>query len=108
MQDMAARTPETTEPPLQTLEGTVERLTFQSEETGYTVARLVPKGKSHVVTVVGPLAGANPGESVRLQGRWTNHPQYGRQFEARTYSVELPATIEGLRKYLGSGLIKGI
>ncbi|MGI6207670.1 MAG: ATP-dependent RecD-like DNA helicase [Anaerolineae bacterium] len=96
------------QPPLQTLEGTVERLTFQSEETGYTVARLVPKGKSHIVTVVGTLAGINPGESVRLQGHWTNHPQYGRQFEARTYSVQLPATIEGLRKYLGSGLIKGI
>ncbi|NPV08162.1 MAG: ATP-dependent RecD-like DNA helicase [Anaerolineae bacterium] len=101
-------TPVGAEYPLQTLEGTVERLTFQSEETGYTVARVVPKGKSHLVTVVGPLAGVNPGESVRLQGRWTNHPQYGRQFEARTYSVELPATIEGLRKYLGSGLIKGI
>ncbi len=94
--------------PLDYLEGTVERLTFQSEETGYTVAKLVPKGKAYEVTVVGSLAGANVGESVRVAGRWTSHPQYGRQFEARTFTVQLPATVEGLRKYLGSGLIKGV
>ena len=93
---------------LQSLEGTVERLTFQSPETGYTVARLIPKGKAYEVTVVGGLAGVNVGESVRLQGRWASHPQYGRQFEVRSFSVELPATTEGLRRYLGSGLIKGV
>jgi exodeoxyribonuclease V alpha subunit len=95
-------------PRLQTLEGTLERLTFQNEENGYTVAKLVPEGKGYEVTVVGPLAGAQVGESVRLRGLWTTHPRYGRQFEVRSYTVHLPATVEGIRKYLGSGLIKGV
>jgi len=94
--------------PLQTLEGTLERLTFQNEENGYTVAKLIPKGKNYEVTVVGTLTGVNPGESVRLRGVWSTHPQYGRQFEVREYTVQLPATVEGIRKYLGSGLIKGV
>ncbi len=96
------------EQPLQNLVGTLERLTYQNEENGYTVARLIPKGKSYEVTVVGTLAGVNVGESVRLRGFWTTHPKYGRQFEVRTYTVQLPATVEGIRKYLGSGLIKGV
>jgi exodeoxyribonuclease V alpha subunit len=90
------------------LEGTLERLTYQNEENGYTVARLIPSGKSYEVTVVGPLTGVNVGESLRLRGVWTTHPRYGRQFEVETYTVKLPATIEGIRKYLGSGLIKGV
>jgi len=94
--------------PLQTLEGTLERLTFQNEENGYTVAKLIPKGKHYEVTVIGALTGVNPGESVRLRGVWSTHPKYGRQFEVRAYSVQLPATVEGIRKYLGSGLIKGV
>ena len=94
--------------PLQTLEGTLERLTFQNEENGYTVAKLIPKGKGYEVTVIGALTGVNPGESVRLRGVWSTHPQYGRQFEVREYTVQLPATVEGIRKYLGSGLIKGV
>jgi exodeoxyribonuclease V alpha subunit len=93
---------------MQELEGVLERLTFHSEESGYTVARLIPAGKSYEVTVVGSLAGVNVGESLRLFGYWTTHSQYGRQFEVRTYTVQHPATIEGIRKYLGSGLIKGI
>ncbi len=93
---------------LQSLEGTLERLTFQNEENGYTVAKLIPKGRRYEVTVVGPLAGANVGESVRLRGQWVTHAKYGRQFEVQSYTVQLPATIAGIRKYLGSGLIKGI
>lgn len=95
-------------PELQELEGTLERLTYHNEENGYTVARFVPKGKKYEVTVVGPMLGVNVGESLRLWGLWTTHPEYGRQFEVRRYSVQLPATVEGIRKYLGSGLIKGI
>lgn len=94
--------------PLQTLEGTLERLTFQNEENGYTVAKLVPKGKNYEVTVIGALTGVNVGESVRLRGIWSTHPKYGRQFEVREYTVRLPATVEGIRKYLGSGLVKGV
>jgi exodeoxyribonuclease V alpha subunit len=94
--------------PLQTLEGTLERLTYQNEENGYTVARLIPKGKAYEVTVVGNLAGVGIGESLNLKGTWSTHARYGRQFEVTSYEVKLPATLEGIRKYLGSGLIKGV
>ena len=60
------------------------------------------------MTVVGVLAAIQPGESVRLDGVWTTHPQYGRQFKFTRYTLVYPATVEGIRKYLGSGLIKGI
>jgi len=92
----------------QTIEGTVERITFHNEENGYTVARFQPRGKRYLITIVGNLMGVHVGESLRLQGRWTVHPQYGKQFEIESYTVQMPATIEGIRKYLGSGLIKGI
>lgn len=100
--------PTTATPQLQYLEGTLERLTFQNEENGYSVARVIPKGKTYEVTVVGTLSGVNVGELLHLEGIWTSHPQYGKQFEVRSYSVHYPATIEGLRKYLGSGLVRGI
>ena len=103
-----AETSPTSDVPLQTLEGAVERFTYQNEENGYTVARLTPKGKSYETTVIGVLSGVMVGESVRLRGVWKTHPEYGRQFDVRSYTVQLPATIEGMRKYLGSGLIKGI
>ncbi len=90
------------------LSGVIERITFYNEENGYTVARFVPEGKSYTVTIVGNLMGASVGESLALEGIWTNHPTHGRQFEIRRFTVQLPATIEGIRKYLGSGLIKGI
>jgi exodeoxyribonuclease V alpha subunit len=94
--------------PLQPLTGVIERITFYNEENGYTVARFVPEGKSYTVTVIGNLMGASVGESLALQGIWTNHPTHGRQFEIKKFTIQLPATIEGIRKYLGSGLIKGI
>ncbi|MBN1250467.1 MAG: ATP-dependent RecD-like DNA helicase [Anaerolineae bacterium] len=94
--------------PLQTLEGTLERLTFHNEENGYTVARLIPEGKSYEVTVVGNLAGVTVGESLSLKGIWTTHSRYGRQFEVQSFRVKLPATLEGIRKYLGSGLVRGV
>ena len=95
-------------PALATLEGSVERITFLNEETGYTVLKLQPKGRTHLVTVVGNLPSVQPGENLRLSGLWTTHPVHGKQFEARDCLVVLPATAEGIRKYLGSGLIKGV
>ncbi|MDR7304042.1 SF1B family DNA helicase RecD2 [Haloactinomyces albus] len=89
------------------LEGTLERITFANEETGYTVAR-VDAGRGDLVTVVGALLGAQPGEALRMWGRWGSHPQYGRQFHVEDYRTVLPATVQGIRRYLGSGLIKGI
>ncbi len=92
----------------ETLEGTVERVTYYSDETGYAVIRLQPPGRSSLVTVVGNLPEVNPGEYLRLSGNWMTHPQHGRQFKAEDCQQVLPATVEGIRKYLGSGLIKGI
>ncbi len=94
--------------PLATLEAVLERITYANEENGYTVARVATRGSSDLTTVVGNLLGAQPGESLRMQGMWKSHPQFGRQFEVRDYTTLLPATIQGIRRYLGSGLIKGI
>ena len=101
------------------LDGVLERVTFANPETGYTIARIAPvkgegearkpyAGGADLVTAVGPLLGAQVGEFLRLRGRWSSHPRYGRQFEVHSYATVLPATAAGIQKYLGSGLIKGI
>ncbi|MEU6866934.1 ATP-dependent RecD-like DNA helicase [Streptomyces sp. NPDC046876] len=91
------------------VEGVLERITYANEESGYTVARVdTGRGSGDLLTVVGSLLGAQPGESLRMEGRWGSHPQYGRQFTVENYRTVLPATIQGIRRYLGSGLIKGI
>ncbi|MFE2727706.1 ATP-dependent RecD-like DNA helicase [Kitasatospora sp. NPDC059327] len=91
------------------VEGVLERITYANEETGYTVARVdTGRGANDLLTVVGALLGAQPGESLRLHGRWGSHPQYGKQFVVENYTTVLPATIQGIQRYLGSGLIKGI
>ncbi|MCJ7626690.1 MAG: ATP-dependent RecD-like DNA helicase, partial [Anaerolineaceae bacterium] len=92
----------------QKLIGTIERLTFHNQENGYTVAKLVPRGKKYEVAVVGTMPELKVGESVQLEGLWITHSQYGRQFEVHRYTVKLPASVEGIRKYLGSGLVKGV
>src|SRR5215207_5610798 len=94
--------------PPATLEAVLERITYANQESGYTVARVATDRSGDLLTVVGPLLGAQPGESLRLRGRWASHPQYGRQFQVEAYDTVLPATIQGIRRYLGSGLIKGI
>ena len=91
-----------------TLEGAIERITFHNEENGYTVARLIPDGKDYEVTVIGNMLGVQVGEHVRLEGEWTVHGQYGRQFKVERYASVLPATAAGIEKYLGSGLVKGV
>ncbi|MBN1933733.1 MAG: ATP-dependent RecD-like DNA helicase, partial [Anaerolineae bacterium] len=92
----------------ETLRGIIERVTYANEETGYSVIRLAVKGKLDLVTVVGNLADVNAGETLELEGTWTRHAQYGHQFKVFNYRTVLPATVEGIQKYLGSGLIKGI
>jgi exodeoxyribonuclease V alpha subunit len=94
---------------LTVVEGVLERITYANEESGYTVARVdTGRGAGDLLTVVGALLGAQPGESLRMHGRWSSHPQYGKQFSVENYSTVLPATVQGIRRYLGSGLIKGI
>ncbi|GAA1272670.1 ATP-dependent RecD-like DNA helicase [Kitasatospora nipponensis] len=91
------------------VEGVLERITYANEETGYTVARVdTGRGANDLLTVVGALLGAQVGESLRLHGRWGSHPQYGKQFTVENYTTVLPATVQGIQRYLGSGLIKGI
>ena len=93
---------------METLQGILERIVYENPDTGYTVGRLSARDYAELITVVGNLASINPGESLLLQGQWVDNPRYGRQFQIEKYETILPANVVGLRKYLGSGLIKGI
>ncbi len=88
--------------------GYIERITFQNPETGFTVAQLQESKKSDLTCIVGFMPSVQPGESIRCFGFWKSHLMYGNQFEIEKYQVETPADVNGIRKYLGSGLIKGI
>lgn len=101
--------------PKDRLRGVVERITYHNDETGYTVAKLTPERRAHTgfgrayeVAVVGTMIGVNVGESVELTGQWTIHAEYGKQFAVEQMRAILPATVAGIEKYLGSGLIKGV
>jgi len=91
-----------------TLSGQIEKITFVNEESGFTIARLKVPGRHEPVTVVGILMAPMPGEILDLRGEWLNHPRFGRQFKVREYKTRVPATVDGIRKYLGSGMIKGL
>jgi exodeoxyribonuclease V alpha subunit len=98
------------------LNGAVERITYYNGENGYSVIRLKPErpqaapglGRDGLVTVTGNLPELSPGEHVHLRGRWSNHAKHGMQFQVEVCEQSLPATTAGIRRYLGSGLIKGI
>jgi exodeoxyribonuclease V alpha subunit len=90
------------------LSGVVERITYINEETGFSVIKIKSRGFSELVTVVGNLAAVNVGATLNLKGDWKYDSKYGRQFVAANYRETVPATIAGIEKYLGSGLIKGI
>lgn len=92
----------------QTITGVLERIIYFNEENAYCVAEvLVPESK-RPVTVLGALPGVQCGETLRLDGHWTRHPQHGDQFKVAQFKSQLPASVHGIRKYLGSGLIHGI
>ncbi|MCU0614380.1 MAG: helix-hairpin-helix domain-containing protein, partial [Desulfobacterales bacterium] len=93
---------------LEELKGQIERITYNSQETGYTVARVKVQGNPELVTVVGNLMSPMPGEILTMKGEWSSHPKYGEQFKVVYYDSSVPATVLGIRKYLGSGLVKGI
>ncbi|HUK42110.1 MAG TPA: ATP-dependent RecD-like DNA helicase [Candidatus Acidoferrales bacterium] len=90
-----------------TLQGTLGRITYQHPETHYTVARLDSDGPASV-TVVGALFPVSEGEEIKVFGRWKSHPRYGLQFQIDHWEKVEPVTLEGIEKYLGSGLIKGV
>ncbi|HEX9062231.1 MAG TPA: ATP-dependent RecD-like DNA helicase [Clostridia bacterium] len=93
---------------MEQLSGIVERITYSSEETGYCVIKLKSEGFNDLVTVVGNLTEIHPGSLLSLCGEWKSHSKFGKQFCASSYVEKLPASIEGIEKYLGSGLIKGV
>lgn len=100
---------------MEALIGSVERITFYNPENGYSVLRLRPDrrkvpgiSREGLVTVVGNLPEMAVGEHLHLKGKWTNHPKHGLQFQAEICHQSVPATVDGIRRYLGSGLIKGI
>ena len=90
------------------LQGVVERVVFASEESGWTVLRLKCAGKTGLQTVVGPLYGVQPGETLRITGEWVEDPKFGRQYRAQSYLALEPKTLGGLESYIGSGLIPGV
>ncbi len=100
---------------METLSGSIERITYYNDENGYTVLRLQPdedqgpaQDRAGLVTVTGNLPELAPGEYLRMQGEWVNHAKHGMQFQVQTIEQSYPATLEGLRRYLGSGLLVGI
>ena len=90
------------------LQGQIERITYSNDENGFTIARLKTSGRKDPVTVVGNLPTLAPGEVLKLKGEWSTHPRFGEQFKIVHYQTTAPASVYGIRKYLGSGLIKGI
>ncbi len=94
--------------PLEELQGSLERIVYANEENHYTVGQLLPDDGKKPVTIVGNLPAVQCGETLKLQGQWVYHPQFGQQFKITRYESILPSSVTGLKKYLGSGFIKGI
>jgi exodeoxyribonuclease V alpha subunit len=92
----------------ESLTGVVERLTYHSSESGYSVARLKANGHKDLVTIVGSFPNIQAGQTLKLIGLWREHPKFGSQFQVTQYQETKPATLTGIEKYLGSGLIKGV
>src|SRR6185369_15949928 len=99
---MAEKQSETT-----SIQGTIGRITYQHPETHYTVARLDEDGGPGT-TIVGAIFPVSEGEEIKVTGVWKRHPRYGLQFQVDHWEKIDHATVEGIEKYLGSGLIKGI
>lgn len=93
---------------METITGIVERISYQNDSNGFTIAKLQCRESSNLIAIVGTMPGLRPGETITCRGTWKTHISYGKQFEVESYRSDKPADIEGIRKYLGSGLIKGI
>jgi exodeoxyribonuclease V alpha subunit len=92
----------------ESISGYVERITYQNPDNGYTVAQLRERGRKDLTCIVGTMPLLKPGETIRCIGSWKQHLVHGRQFTVNECHIEAPADLIGIRKYLGSGLIKGI
>ena len=94
--------------PQERLSGSVERVTFHSEETGFCVLRVKVRGRKDPVTVIGSAVSIAPGEFLECLGFWQNDRTHGLQFKSRQLRTVLPGTRDGIEKYLASGMVKGI
>lgn len=94
--------------PAEQLSGTLERVTFHNEDNGFCILKIAVKGQKEPVTVLGHLPQANPGEHVVAEGQWQMDRTHGRQFRATLLRATPPDSPEGIEKFLGSGLVKGI
>ena len=90
------------------LSGQIERITYTNPENDFTIVQVKVSSQQDLVTVVGKLLAPMPGEVLKMKGEWVTHPKYGSQFKLVQYKTEVPATVYGIQKYLGSGLIKGL
>ncbi len=94
--------------PTTTLEGELERITYFNTENHYTIAKLKTSKTNSIVTIVGTMPAVKAGQFLKIEGTWETHPKYGQQFKIKSYKETLPATIDGIKKYLKSGIVKGI
>lgn len=90
------------------LRGQLERVTFENDENDYVVAKVRVYGYSDLVTITGNISSPTPGEILSMSGEWCTHPKFGDQFKVIYCKCSVPASVAGIEKYLGSGLIKGI
>ena len=92
----------------ESITGVLERIIFFNEENAYCVAEVSVANDKRPVTILGPLPGVQCGETLKLNGQWSSHSTHGDQFKVASFKSQLPASVHGIRKYLGSGLIHGI
>jgi exodeoxyribonuclease V alpha subunit len=93
---------------MEEIAGYIENIVFTHEETGFTVAKIQEDDKNHLTCIVGTMQSIHPGETLLCQGEWKTHATHGKQFEVQSFEVKEPSSIIGIKKYLESGLIKGI
>ena len=90
------------------LTGVLERIIFFNDENAYCIAEVSDSKTNKKITILGTLPNVQCGETLSLKGEWIEHEKHGKQFKVGTFSTELPASIYGIKKYLGSGLVRGI
>ncbi len=90
------------------LSGALKRIIYQNQDNYYTIARLEPGRTKESITIAGPMPGVVQGETLELKGEWVTHPKWGDQFKVKTFNILLPASVNSIKAYLESGIIKGI
>ena len=94
--------------PITEIEGRLDRILYYNPDNHYFIGKLQCESSPQAITIVGHMPQPGPGEMLRIKGTWQTHPKYGQQLKIDSYEVLLPATVDGIRDFLGSGLIKGI